>query len=95
MAARLPVISTLEGGSLELIRHGDNALAFQTGNAADLAAQVRRLEQDPHLRKKMGATARQEVCDHYDLNKITTEIETYLYDSCMQPIGNATFGGIQ
>ena len=95
MAARLPVISTLEGGSLELIRHGDNALAFQTGNAADLAAQVRRLEHDPHLRKRMAATARQEVCDHYDLNKITTEIETYLYDSCMQPIGNAIFGGTQ
>jgi glycogen synthase len=93
MAARVPVISTLEGGSLELIRHRDNALAFKTGDAADLAAQIRCLDRDPLLRKTIASTARHEVCKNYDLDRITAEIETYLHDSCMQPIGNVISGG--
>ena len=71
MAARLPVISTLEGGTRELIRHRENALAFRTGDSADLAAQVRCLDDDLHLREEIAATAHREVCESYDLSKIT------------------------
>ncbi len=81
MAARLPVISTLAGGSAELVRHGENALAFRTGDAADLAAQVRRLADEPALRQTLAATAGREVEARFDLQVITTHIETYLRES--------------
>ena len=81
MAAGLPVISTLEGGSRELIRHGENALSFRTGDAADLAEQVLKLEIDPALRRKLSQTARTEVCNRFDIEKITSEIEDFLVKS--------------
>ena len=78
MAARVPVISTLAGGSAELVRPGDNALAFQAGDADDLAAQVRRLAADPALRRALAAAAGREVEARFELQVITTQIETYL-----------------
>ena len=78
MAARLPVIGTLEGGSRELIRHRENALAYRTGEAADLAAQVLALESEPGLRKKMVETAFREVREKYDIEQITGQIEQTL-----------------
>ena len=78
MAARLPVIGTLEGGSRELIRHGENALAFRTGDPADLAAQILQMETSPVLRRSMVATAYSETLERYDLEIITTQIETTL-----------------
>ena len=78
MAGRLPVISTLEGGSRELIRHGENALAFRTGNPEDLAAQVLRMESDPDARHSMVETALREVRERYDIEAITSQIEETL-----------------
>ncbi|MEI8343292.1 MAG: glycosyltransferase family 4 protein, partial [Verrucomicrobiota bacterium] len=81
MAAKVPVISTLEGGSRELVRHGENALAYRTGDADDLAAQVLRLDGDPALRVSMSELSLREVRERYDLERITTQIETYLRES--------------
>lgn len=82
MASNIPVVSTLEGGSRELVRHGRNAMAFRTGNAEDLAAQVLCLESDPALRHAVTKTARKDVLENYDLEQITTQIEEFLKASC-------------
>ena len=81
MAAALPVVSTLAGGCSELIRHGENALAFRTGDASDLAAQVRRLEAEPDLRRNLVRRAQVQVRGNFDLEQITTQIEHYLENS--------------
>lgn len=81
MAAHLPVISTTRGGSRELVRDGENALAFAAGDPADLATQVRRLLSDAALRRQLVETAGREVAARYDLAPITTQIETYLKES--------------
>lgn len=78
MAARVPVIGTLAGGSAELIRDGENALAFPAGDAAALAAQVCRLAGDPALRRALADTAGREVAARFDLAVITDQIEAYL-----------------
>jgi glycosyltransferase involved in cell wall biosynthesis len=85
MAAELPVISTLEGGSRELVRHGENALAFRTSDPADLAAQVLRLESDPSLRAALVKTASEEVRARYDMERIVDQVEVYLQDS-LKPV---------
>jgi len=79
MAARLPVIGTLEGGSRELIRHGENALSFRTGDAADLAEKVLQLDSAPEQRRAMVATAFAEARERYDLDVVAAQVEATLH----------------
>lgn len=51
--ARVPVITSGHGGMAELIEHGVNGLLFMPGDAADLAAQLRRLITEPGLRQRL------------------------------------------
>lgn len=81
MAARLPVLSTLLGGSAELVRDGENALQFAARDPADLARAIERLAADPALRRSLIATAAREVVERYDLAVIVSQIETYLQDT--------------
>lgn len=81
MAARVPVISTLAGGSRELVRDGENALAFAAGDDAGLARQIARLADDPALRLALADTAEREVVARYDLAAIATQIEACLRES--------------
>ena len=78
MSAQLPVISTLLGGSAELVRDGENALEFAARDDAALAAAIERLAADPDLRRTMTATAGREVVERYDIEVIVSQIEDYL-----------------
>ena len=53
MALARPVVATGRGGSGEYLRDGDNALLFEAGDPAALAAAVRRLADDPGLRARL------------------------------------------
>jgi glycogen(starch) synthase len=53
MALGRPVVATGRGGSGEYLRHGENALLFEAGNAEALAAAVTRLAGDPALRARL------------------------------------------
>jgi glycosyltransferase involved in cell wall biosynthesis len=55
MAVGTPVIATGEGGSAEYLRDGENALLFEPGDAAALAATVQRLAEEPRLRARLRA----------------------------------------
>lgn len=51
----VPVIAAGHGGMAEAIEHGVNGLLFAPGSAADLAAQLRRLLDDPELWRRLAA----------------------------------------
>ncbi|WP_051551257.1 glycosyltransferase family 4 protein [Nocardioides sp. URHA0020] len=68
MAAGLPVVATTVGGVPEVVRDGVDGLLCPAGDAAALAAALRRLSADPHLRARLGASARQRVLDSYTLD---------------------------
>jgi len=53
MAMGRPVVATGRGGSAEYLRDGENALFFDAGDAPGLAAAVRRLAGDEHLRARL------------------------------------------
>jgi glycogen synthase len=55
MAVGRPVVATGRGGSGDYLRDGENALLFEAGDAAGLAAAVRRLAGDPALRERVRA----------------------------------------
>jgi glycosyltransferase involved in cell wall biosynthesis len=55
MALGRPVIATGRGGSADYLRHEENALLYEAGDAAALAAAVERLAGDPRLRGRLRA----------------------------------------
>jgi glycosyltransferase involved in cell wall biosynthesis len=57
MAAGVPVIAAAVGGPAELITNGVDGLLTTPGDAAELAAAMRRLADEPDLRANLAATA--------------------------------------
>ena len=55
MAVGRPLVATGRGGSGDYLRDGENALLFEAGDAAGLAAAVRRLAGDAALRERLRA----------------------------------------
>jgi glycosyltransferase involved in cell wall biosynthesis len=56
-AMRVPVVGSSIGGIAELVRHDQNGLLFETGNARDLAAQLQRLLDEPDLTARLAGGA--------------------------------------
>jgi glycosyltransferase involved in cell wall biosynthesis len=81
MAADLPVISTLEGGSAELIRHQINALAFRTSDPEDLAEKIMWMVNHPFEIRRMAAEGKREVLAQFDRETMVSKIENYLKGS--------------
>ena len=81
MASGIPVIGTTTGGSRELLRHGDNALTYTAGDAAELAHRVVELSTDDARRVRLAASARAEVRSRYAEPVIVDQIESYLDES--------------
>jgi glycogen synthase len=79
MAARVPVISTLAGGSGELIREGENGLSFEPGNPVQLADQLAQLAESPDLGERLTTTAYANVVQNYTLDRVAARIEALLY----------------
>lgn len=84
MSAHIPVVSTLLGGSRELVRDGENALQFQARDPVDLARAINRLTGDLELRQSMVKIAGQEVVARYDIAVIVGQIEAYLQETLNQ-----------
>jgi glycosyltransferase involved in cell wall biosynthesis len=53
MARGRPVVATGRGGSGEYLRDGENCLLFQADDASSLAAALRRLADEPGLRRRL------------------------------------------
>lgn len=79
MASGCAVIATLTGGSPEIFRDGDNALTFEAGNSEALARQMARMACDPALRKKLAASARENIGRQYLMSHMVNHIEDRLH----------------
>ncbi len=66
MASGLPVVSTNVAGIPELIESGVNGLLAPQKDARALADAIARLLDEPDLRRKLGAAAREKVCRLFD-----------------------------
>lgn len=78
MATGLPVVSSLQGGSAEIVRHGVNALAFRAGDAGDLAHQLATALLDPEQAAAVGRAASAAVLRCHTLDAQVDEVEAYL-----------------
>lgn len=52
---KTPVVASNVGSLADLVKHGENGLLFEMGNAEDLASQLRRLIEDPSLLSRLRA----------------------------------------
>jgi glycogen synthase len=80
MAVGLPVVSTLRGGSGEVVRDGENALAFHAGEPDDLTQKLAWVLTHPNEAAAMGTRASEQVRRHYTLDAQVCSLESYLQD---------------
>lgn len=78
MAGGLALISTLTGGTEEVIEPETNALAFKTGDSTDLARQIERLANSPALLGSLRRSAVETARRRFDFDRMVNEIEQFL-----------------
>jgi glycosyltransferase involved in cell wall biosynthesis len=81
MACGLPVIGTMTGGSVELFRHGENALTYQAGMDVELAQRIIELDRDRALRLELAMAGQAEVRSRCAEPVILGKVEAYLQES--------------
>ncbi|MED5618949.1 glycosyltransferase [Ideonella sp. BN130291] len=67
MAAGLPVVGTRVGGVPDMIQHGGCGFLVEKGDINAISSSVRTLLQQPELRQRMGAAARERAMTHFAL----------------------------
>jgi glycosyltransferase involved in cell wall biosynthesis len=83
MACRKPVVVSRAGGASELIEPGVNALAFNPGNASELARRVEELARDGHLRERLGRAGRSMAEQRFHRRRMASELAP-IYESLVQ-----------
>jgi glycosyltransferase involved in cell wall biosynthesis len=78
LASGMVVVGSANGGTAETILNGENGLLFDAGDANGLAAQIKRLVNDPSLRRKLAENGRRTAEERFDINKMLDGIEMYL-----------------
>ena len=78
MAAGLAVVGTLTGGTGELLQDGINGLACAAEDSQDLARQIGRLLDDPHLRYRLACQGQETVLAQYTLEHMVERLEDLL-----------------
>jgi glycogen synthase len=84
MGCGLPVIGARSGGMEELLRHGENALTYPSGDAAQLAARMQELLISPALRCQMAETAQADVLARFNDTTVIDQIENFLSNAQAQ-----------
>jgi len=74
MCMGLPVVAARAGGTMWQIKDGVSGLLYEVGNSADLAAKLGRYLEDPELRQKHGAAAREFVIQRHSMQSTISEL---------------------
>lgn len=81
MAARLPVIAAPEGSVTDVVRNGDNALTFRTGDPPDCAEKILRLGANKALVERLTERAYREVLDNYSAVALASRLDRLLHEA--------------
>jgi len=77
-AAGIPVLSTVTGGTPEIVRERETATTFRAGDAGHLAARFEDLVQSPGQALRMAAHARAIVEHHLQIEAMVDRVEAHL-----------------
>lgn len=78
MLAGKPVIATRAGGAAEILQHEHTGLLVVPGDAADLAASLLRLQNDPAFASALAVQAQQTARNVYALSAVQQQIESVI-----------------
>ena len=81
MTAGLVVVATPMGGTKEILRHGENGLLVNPGDANDLAEKIEDLADSPYLRCALSVAGRKTIKEHFTFEIMMDKIESYLCDA--------------
>jgi hypothetical protein len=82
MAAGKPVVATAGGGIPEIVLDGVTGLLVPMGSARAMAEAVCRLLEDPEAARRMGASGRQRVGEHFTIQN-TSRMVQRMYDELL------------
>jgi glycosyltransferase involved in cell wall biosynthesis len=88
MAAGLPVVATSVGGTVEVVKDGENALLVPPGDHDSLANAICRLLEAPRFASALGQAGRRSVIDRFSMTRMV-ETTASLYESLLRPKGHA------
>jgi glycosyltransferase involved in cell wall biosynthesis len=80
MASRLPVVTTVEGSCADIVRDGENAITFRTGDPVDCAKQISRVAAEREAMDQMTERAYREVLDNYSALTVAGRVERFLHE---------------
>jgi glycosyltransferase involved in cell wall biosynthesis len=66
------------GGAAEILVENETALIYPPNDPVGLAQQVQKLIESPELRDRLSQTGREIAIQKFDMQRMTSEIETYL-----------------
>ena len=84
MALGRPVVVGNVGGLQEIVLHGETGYIYQRDSAEALANELRKLLDDPKLRRSMGDAGRKRVEDNYDWKQVISRHYPSLLESVMK-----------
>ena len=80
MAARLPIVNSVQGELEELLKSENTGIQYEGGNAESLKNAILELYRNPEKRKEMGANARRLAEERFDKNKTYPQLAGFLED---------------
>jgi glycosyltransferase involved in cell wall biosynthesis len=76
MAADLPIVATSVGGTPEVVKNGVTGFLVPASEPVSLAAAIRKLIENPALRKEMGQAGKVYCQQNYDIDLIVKKIDS-------------------
>lgn len=85
MAMEIPCVSTFVAGIPELIRSEVDGILVPPSDDRELAGAIKRLIDDPLLRRRLGAAGRRRVMEKYNLDRNVTRLAQIFTDRIERP----------
>ncbi|WP_028562431.1 glycosyltransferase family 4 protein [Paenibacillus pinihumi] len=80
MSQGIPVVATAAGGVTEIVKHEEDGLLYEVGEAEQLASEIKRLYDRPGLRNWLGCNAELKAKAMFDINRTSRRIEEVYRD---------------
>jgi glycosyltransferase involved in cell wall biosynthesis len=90
MAAKLPIVLAVDGEARQLLERANGGIYVQPEDPAALADAVRKLSDDPSLRRDFGENGSRYVSEHYDRREMARRFAALLPMKANDPALSAT-----
>jgi glycosyltransferase involved in cell wall biosynthesis len=84
MLSARPFIAARDGGTIEIVRHGETGLLFEPGSVEELKAALATYLDDPQRARAMGAAAREHASTNFSLEAAMNGIHAHIREVAAQ-----------